>query len=210
MRRFLLGALAVACLATGAIATPALGAGTTQQTFTDIRLTHTPDRPTNLRFNSPASWTSPVNYAGGKAYLRLQIHSKPSNKLTKAGFCLWRSDGVNKWRWETCASPVVFSTAGTYYLDMGTPNNWWKLNGVWDFSKAPTESRIMFKDASNNKLLMKKWCGPHCYVGNDLAAHVPIDFTATVILVAPGARLDPPASFQGCPSTWSTECPRPV
>jgi hypothetical protein len=192
MRRLVLAALAAA-LPVLALPETASAVGS-QHTLTDATVVHTATVPTKPAFNSPANWRSPDNYADGTAYLRLQVTAKASAKPTKAQFCMWRHGAV-KHQFETCAPAITFTGPGVYKLNLGKPSSWWKKNGIWDFTKAPDKVRVMLKDVSTGKLLLSRSCGVSCYTGNDLAAHTPITFKATVVLVRQGAPFAPPPGW---------------
>jgi hypothetical protein len=197
LRRLLTAALVVAIPVLTVAPTRPAGAATVEHILTDARVLHTATVPTNPAFNSPPSWKSPVNYADGRAVLRLQVFSKPSAKLVKAQFCMWRH-GTVKHQYETCSGAVSFTGPGTYTLDMGKPSSWWKKSTGWDWTKAPDKVRVMLKDASTGRLLLSAACLPtvNCYTGNDLSAHLPIDFRATVTLTGQGTTgTDPGGSL---------------
>jgi hypothetical protein len=155
----------------------------------------------------PRDYTNP-NYAGGRAYLRLQVTSKPSNKPMQPQVCFWRH-GARRFQFETCASTkgLTFNATGTYWVDLGAPGSWWKLNGVYDWSQQASVVRIMLKDPATGTLFLSSKCGQACYSGDDLADHVPVQMTAELIMVARGATLVPPNNWRaGCPKTWSPNC----
>ena len=158
-------------------------------------------------FNSPSNWKSPTNYAAGRMYWRLEILSKPSAKSVDVQVCMWRH-GSRKWQFETCSSRLRGITkAGTYWANLGAPQNWWKKNGAWDFTKRPSVVRVMVKDSATQKLLMTSHCGSACYRGGDIGQHVPIKMNSQAIVVAQGATLQPPAKWvPECPDAWSPAC----
>lgn len=198
--------LLVAAMAAGTLvgSEAPVGAVTQQFTWFDQALVHDKDRYAEL--TSPAqvsNWTSPVNWAGGRVYMRMQITAKPSTKAVDAQVCVWR----NSFAEETCSPKHRYTSTGVQWVDLGVPNNWWKKNGTWSWASPFSPVRIMMKDAATQKLLMSSRCGASCYTGTDLANHVPISLTASAIVVAPGATLAPPSSWAGCPTAWSPACP---
>lgn len=207
-RRFVLSSLLALATAAGSLAssvTPA-SASATQFTLFDEHLVHTAEALGNPTLSSPTNWVSPVNYAQGRGFLRLEITSKPSLKPTRVQMCMWRA----RMSIETCTPGLVLSTTGVYWIDLQRPAGWWKKNANWDFNIQPEVARIMFKDAADlDQLLMSKRCGAYCYKGPDLAQHVPIGYRASVVFVAEGQTLVPPAGWSGCPGSWSPLCTSP-
>lgn len=154
----------------------------------------------------PSSYTSPVNYAGGHFYLKLDVLSKPSNKAMIPQVCMWRH-GAKKFQYETCSSTKMsFTSKGTYWIDLGAPAGWWKKAGGYDWSKQASVMRIMLKDPATKKLFLSSKCGAACYRGGDLAQHVPVQMRAELIMVPKGSTLAPPANWGGCPGSWSPRC----
>ncbi len=184
---------------------PAQAAGQ-QFTWFDQAMTHGPTKQyAQATATAPPDWTSPINYAGGRVYVRLEILTKPSAKPVAAQICIWR----NSFTEETCSGTRTFTAPGVQWVDYGTPNSWWKKDGSWSWTSPFSPTRIMLKDAATGKLLLSQNCGAGCYTGTDLAEHVPITMHAEAIVVAAGSELTPPADWTGCPNGWSTACPNP-
>jgi hypothetical protein len=158
-------------------------------------------------YNQPANYVAPVNYAGGKAYIKIVVETKPSTRLMAPLVCFWRhADGV-KFKYETCKGASNFTRTGTYYSALGTPTTWWKKGGSYDWRYPFSIGRIMLSDPANGQLFMVKKCGTHCYRGGDIGTHMPVRMTSQLIFVAQGATLAPPADWvAGCPRTWSPLC----
>ncbi len=198
-------------LALGALAvsTDAVSAASPQLTWFNGTFTATKNayaRPTDA---SPADFTSPVNYAAGRVYWRLQVTSKPSNKPMLFQICMWRhTPGKTDYRYETCSAEAAMpvSTNGTSYADLGIWRNWWTLPTGWDWTKKPDVVRIMIKDAGSKRLMMSTVCGSYCYTGSDIDQHVPITMTTSVVVVPPDGTFQAPSGWSGCPSTWGGGC----
>ena len=204
MRRFI--ALLVGLVAASLVVVSRPADAVTQQfLWYDQQVTHT-DRsyatPTQSAA-TPDNWNSPVNYAGGRVYTRFQVLSKPSTKPLDVQICVWR-DRFTK---ESCAPiGLRFSTVGTYYIDFGSPNSWWKLNGSWSWSIPFEPTRWMIKDPNTGKLMQTSNCGAYCSSPAAVNGHVPMTFDVAAVVVAAGATLDPPADWNGCPAAWSPQC----
>jgi hypothetical protein len=155
---------------------------------------------------TPSNWTSPINYAGGRVYTRFQVVSKPSSKPLDVQICAWR----NNFTIETCSyTKFRFSDEGTFYINFGAPNSWWKKNGNWSWATPFSPVRWMVKDPNTGKLMQTSSCGGACSTSAAVAGHNPMTFRVAAVVVAPGATLSPPASWTGCPASWSPSCPNP-
>ncbi len=171
--------------------------------FDSSSLSHTASKYLQPTTSGPSNWVSPTNYAAGRMYLRLEVVSRPSTKPLDVQICVWRNSYVQ----ESCSPTARLANAGgVQWIDLGSPANWWKKNGTWSWTTAFSPTRLMIKDVASGKLLMTSNCGASCYTGSDIASHVPINVKAAAIVVAPGATLQPPSSWAGCPTSWSPQC----
>lgn len=127
----------------------------------------------------PGNLVSPVNYAGGRAVLKVRVLSKPSSKRLAVQVCMWR----NNFRQETCSPKGYIVNEGSYTFNLGRPAGWWKKGG-FGWSQPYQITRIMVKDASTGRLMMNRRCGAACYRGNDLGQHVPIKMSGTLTFTA--------------------------
>jgi hypothetical protein len=161
---------------------------------------------TNLQQTASTYWEPPLNattrFTDGRAFVKISVTGKPSNKEVQPAVCFWRDEGTTRNKYETCAATngVTFTGTGTFYIDLGTPQSWWKKNGVYDWSKQASRGRIMIKNpGTSGKLLLASRCGQACYPGGleALSPHVPITMSGELIFVAKGQKL-------ACPSDWNT------
>ena len=207
MRKFVVVVVAVLAAALVVVARPAEGV-TQQFTWFDQVVTHTYNtyaQPTQST-STPASWTSPVNYAGGRVYARIHVLEKPSSKPLDLQICAWRH-GERRWQYETCTRVIPrFSSTGVLWVDFGMPNSWWYMNGVWTWSTRFDVVRLMVKDPNTGKLMQTDNCGAYCSTPSAVSGHIPLKFDAHAIVVAAGATLQPPSDWGGCPATWSPGC----
>ena len=202
MRRRLSIVVSLLLLAMGLALAPSAGADPTQFRLFDTLLTHKATTVARVNYASPSDWTSPVNYADGRAFLRLEVTKKPSELETLMQLCVWRNSFVD----EACTGYQTVATLGTYWIDFGIPSKWWKTPN-WNWTQPFDYAAIMVKDKASGELLMTgNSCGTHCYTGPDnLANHTPIVFRASMIVVAKGATLNAPG-WNTCPDTWTTTC----
>ena len=161
-------------------------------------------KASGLQQTASTYWEPPLgsttSNTNGRAYIKISVTSKPSNKTVQPAVCFWRDEGTTKNKYETCAGTnnVTFTGTGTFYIDLGTPNSWWKKNGVYDWSKQASRGRIMIKNpGTTGKLLLSSRCGEACYQGSDLNQHIPITMSSELIFVPQGEKL-------ACPSDWNT------
>lgn len=199
----LAGATVAAAVSVGGPASAA--APNRQFTLFDTTQTHQAGKYWTAPWSSPANWISPVNYAEGRAYLRMEVVSKPSSIEMWPQVCMWR----NNYTQETCARRVPIRDEGVYWADLGSIRNWWKKGSSYPLNVKPDIVRILLKDPVSKLLFNNAKCGSVCYPRGDLNQHVPVTIKATMIFVAKGSTLNPPASWTGCPASWSSECPRP-
>ncbi len=153
-------------------------------------------------------------YAQGNAYLRLEVTSKPTSIEVFPQVCFWRWDPTAecKDRWktfaETCSSQSAFSYKSTSvsYVSLGTPSKWWqKASPAWNYGLPWDAMRVLQKaeQAGSKYLLQDGSCGSACWpVAGGAAAHMPINMSGELILVAAGKAFQKPAHWTGCSAAW--------
>jgi hypothetical protein len=155
----------------------------------------------------PANLVAPTNYAGGRAYIRIVVETKPSTRTMKPMVCFWRHADGQRFKYETCRKAATFSRTGTYYTALGTPTGWWKKGGSYDWRQKASVGRIMLTDPGSGKIFMSSKCGRACYRGGDLGSHIPVRMSSQLIFVANGSSLVPPEDWVAdCPRAWSPLC----
>jgi hypothetical protein len=207
------------CLVAAAIAIPAVAASTTSAAPPDqisvwsaSGLRQTASSYWEPSLNQPADYTAPADYANGRAFIKIDVVSKPSDLAVVPLVCFWTHTEAKRFHYETCArggSDRIVTGEGAIYVDLGAPAGWWKKNGTFDWSLPPSVGRIMIKKAysTRTELLLSSKCGAACYIGDDLADHVPIEMDSELIFVKKGASLTPPTDWRTtCPADWSTLC----
>lgn len=144
--------------------------------------------------NQPANYLTPIDYANGRAHIKIRVDAKPSTRSMKAIICFWRH-GTSRFQFETCKAGPTFTKTGTYYADLGVPMSWWDKNGYYDWRKPASVGRIMLVDPATGKILMNNLCGNTCYKGVDISAHIPVKMTSQLVFVKKGAAFAPPAGW---------------
>ena len=137
---------------------------------------------------TPADWKSPVDYASGKAYVHLEVFTKPTDQPTKFQVCFEATPTYAC----TDQSPT-YTTVGV--VDWETPfSNFWSPPGESvDWSLGTKKIAIILKDTKNGKPSADN-------VGADTAAlYTPTKVHMVVTIVAPGSTYVPPMDMDGGP-----------
>lgn len=136
----------------------------------------------NLPSSVPYNLVSPVNYAQGKIYQRVQVITKPSTKTVQYGLCLFQDYIISQK--HACTSQMRFTAPGTYYSSQAMTSlyqygniNWSRyllleMLVVKDGNGAPVDTRMGFGG---------KWIG-----SPDLSLYYPMKVRYTAIIVPPG------------------------
>lgn len=173
-----------------------------QFVFIDDSLTWTKAINVQPQQQGPTNWVAPEDYIHGRAYLRYECISKPSDKEIGIHVCMWQ----DHYTLENCSGCFSYSDTNrrVYYHDMGAPAEWWKNGGKsLDWRRPFLQVTVIHKDKGcDGKLMQVEACGKACYVKNDIDLHVPITFKATIIVIAAGQKLIPPSDWQDCPKAW--------
>ena len=223
-------------LLVGALALiPATRAGAVTQQFNwwNQAVTHTANQyfQPSQTAEAPTSWVSPINYRDGRVFVRFDVTAKPTSDPFDVQICLWQAytyppdhptkpNVTDNWALETCTTSMLrITTPGVYYHDYGVPSAWWKLKFdhdsntstpplLYSWDQPPRVVRLMVKIPGTNpvKLLMTGNCGAYCATAEQVNPHVPIKANAHAVAVAKGATLEPPATWAGCPTTWTAAC----
>ena len=131
------------------------------------------------------NWRSP-DIITGDAVLQLEVLSKPTSHAVEIQVCAWRFLNGVDWSGgfqETCSPQYPFTDEmGSTTVDLGTPLNWWVLNGQpFPWELGPDVMRIMIKDAATQTLMMTDLCGGACWRGaGSVETHLPIRMRTTL------------------------------
>ena len=150
----------------------------------------------------PGNAFSPIDYVNGRVYQKVTVTSKESTRAFMPQFCIWYGGAIG-FSFETCADERFYegqpiTGPGTYYFDLGTPNGWWRLNGVYDWNQTPQRAQIMIKDFPTRQLVMSSACGAACFPG-DPSPHDQITMSVEVIFVQAGSIFQVPGNWVGSP-----------
>jgi hypothetical protein len=127
---------------------------------------------------APASWKTPVDYAGGGSiYVRFEVLERPSTLSTLANVCFETASTL------TCEPyPPPFTNKGVFTAS-GKINLFWQYS-VFDWTKKLDRVYVVLKDANENLVQ-----------GN--SQYYPTKMHVTVTVVPPGKSYVPPKSNDG-------------
>lgn len=151
----------------------------------DATYTHSAQTTTDSHYKveptaeTPADWTSPVDYATGSVHVRLEVKTKPSDAPTRFQICFEMKVNYN------CTDQVKAYTApGVYEWDTKVQGGY--RPGPVDFSQGILRTALILKDTNNVKPAPEN-------VGAETAAlYLPSDLRVTVTVVAAGSVYEPP------------------
>ena len=129
------------------------------------------------------NWTSPVNYAEGTLYYRVEIRSQPVAQNMKLQFCFWQDMNLHPNHLENCGpTNNVVGTPGTVVTWSASVAGMWKLNGVpIDWTRARDRNGVAIKNSSGQPV--SDYAGWN-WNGEDPAEWYPLDMRFTVVVVS--------------------------
>jgi hypothetical protein len=139
--------------------------------------------------SSPANWKSPVDFASGMAYVRLEVLDKPSDRKTELNICLAGMPA------KACLPYSPIYTAKGVYNFSATLSTVYGFDQV-DWTKGVSQTQFILKDETGK------------VVPGD-AQFFPTKLHVTITLVAPGETYVPPSDMKdaGMPSDASVKTP---
>jgi hypothetical protein len=173
----------IACLA--ALVSPTLAAAD-QFVAMDETWEHTPDLPdSHYRVKpsaeTPADWTSPVDYSDGTAWVYLEVQTKPTAQETKFQVCFEATP-----TYACTAQSPTYTATGTYEWPTPFSDFWSPPNEYVDWSQGVNKLANILKDTMNNKPSADN-------VGDETAAlYTPTRVRMVVTIVSAGGTYVPP------------------
>lgn len=128
------------------------------------------------------NWRTPVNYAEGTLYYRVQIRKQPQPQNMRMQFCVWQ----DRFKLENCGSQkVVRGTSGTVVTWSQPVNSMWKKGGrSIDWSRPRQRYGIAIKDSRGKPVSdYNGWR----WNGHNPNQWYPLDMRFTVVVVPKGA-----------------------
>jgi hypothetical protein len=154
-----------------------------QFTLADIGYTHARGSHYyggRLAAEVPASWRTPTDFSGGKAYVRIEVKKKPNEtQSTMYQFCLIQSQDY------TCSQYTKFSKAGIYEWSADLAR-FWQSHAAYDWGKKPSQIHLIVKDP--NQVGIDS--GSNFIGAPNTGLYLPLDIRITIWIVSKGATLD--------------------
>ncbi|VVB55281.1 Carbohydrate binding domain protein [uncultured archaeon] len=159
-----------------------------QVIFLDVTFTHNTTRKAFTPFPIPPDFpdnlVSPIDYAHGTAYQRVQVITKPSNKIVQYQHCVFQDGILANKQVCTTASKLQFSSPGTYYSNQSMTSLFQYPYISWD--RALLVQELIVKDSRGWPVddrygFSGKWIG-----SPDFSLYYPMKVRYTYIIVAPG------------------------
>jgi hypothetical protein len=138
------------------------------------------DRPPRPAANG--DWTTPVNFAEGRLYIRVEIRSQPRPKDMRLQFCMWQYD----YTLETCGKQTAMrGVPGTVVTWSQRIQDMWKKDGnPLDWKNPRQRYAVAIKNSA--KLPVSNYLGWNWH-GENPGHWYPLDMRFTVVVVAKGA-----------------------
>lgn len=138
----------------------------------------------NLPSWVPNNLVSPVNYAQGTLYQRLQVMTKPSTKNVTYQICLFQDTITASKHACSAESKLKFTSPGTYYAQQSMPSLYQYNNLVW--SRNLLIEMLVVKDANGNPVDDRYGFGGKWSGSPNLGLYYPMKVRYTSIIVPQG------------------------
>ncbi|MCM8537706.1 MAG: hypothetical protein NE334_17325 [Lentisphaeraceae bacterium] len=138
-----------------------------------------------LNKQTPKNWSSPLNYADGKVFIRFEVLEKPEgNTPTHWSLCYIANKGQNGSGYA-CASSPKYTKPGVYEITRDMKRLWQKDKVVW------TEGLKAFTLVIKGPKIEGKPAGKsHAHLQPDLDKFFPTKIRVTMVQLSKGAQLD--------------------
>jgi len=161
----------------------------------------------NLPFppNMPSNLITPIDYAHGWIYQKLEVQTKPTTKPVIFQMCIFQDEKIATKHACTAGAKLTFTTPGTYYADQSMPSLYQYGNLQWNRSLLTQIFAV--KDGNAHPIDNSYYIpGEARYFGYpDLSFYFPMQVRYTAIIVRPGGGapvwpLDNPPSITSQPA----------
>ena len=127
------------------------------------------------------NWVSPVNYAQGRFYYRVQIRSQPVAQRMKLQFCFWQDN----YTLEECGPMAnVYGSSGTQVTWSALVEDMWVKHDPIDWTRPRQTNGVAIKNSAG--LPVSDWNNWN-WNGENPDLWYPLDMRFTVVVVAKGA-----------------------
>lgn len=129
------------------------------------------------------NWTTPVNLAEGRLFIRATVRSMPTNKDMRLQFCIWQ----DRFTRETCTNtrPVSYTGSPVSFTANQAISTMWVLDPALpiDWTRARQRYAVAIKNSSGNPVSdFSDWN----WYGEDPDEWYPMDLRYTVVAVEKG------------------------
>jgi len=135
--------------------------------------------------SNPSNWTSPINYAGGTLYQRIQIISKPTTTPVRYAMCMFQDQVLAPRHACGDLSLIAFTGPGTYYSSQSM-STFYQYDTAIDWTRKPHVIMLHMTDNNNHQTdsypdFMNLWYGTPNW-----SLYYPMTLRYTAIVVPPG------------------------
>ena len=135
--------------------------------------------------SNPSSWTSPIDYAHGTLYQRVQIISKPTTTPVRYAVCMFQDQVLAPRHACGDLSKIAFTGPGTYYSSQAM-NTMYQYSTAIDWTRKPHVIMLHMTDKNNHQPdsypgFMDLWYGTPNW-----SLYYPMTLRYTAIIVPPG------------------------
>jgi hypothetical protein len=139
----------------------------------------------------PDNWRTPVNYAEGTIYMRLEVLSKPSTRGVNYQICIFQDQhSAPK---HACARYQYFTAPGLYTWSQAMTGMF--QYGNLDWTRRMLDLMLVVKDRGGNPVDDRFGFGGLWDGSPDFSLYYPMEVKFTAIVVAKGATFAPPSGW---------------
>jgi hypothetical protein len=141
----------------------------------------------------PDNWRSPVNYADGTIYMRLEVLSKPSANGVNYQICIFQDQHASAN--HACARYQFFTAPGLYTWSQSMPTLF-QFNNL-DWTRRMLDTMLVVKDKDGDPVDDRYGFAGAWEGSPNFSLYYPMEVKFTAIVVRQGGTFAPPAG-------WST------
>lgn len=132
----------------------------------------------------PSNLVSPVDYAHGTLYQRLQVFTKPSSNTVKYQFCIFQDQIITSKHACSDQEGLVFTNPGTYYDNQNMVTLFQYNNISWD--RSLLKELLAIKDKNGIPIDDRYGWNGLWYGSPNFDLYYPMNVRYTAIIVPPG------------------------
>jgi hypothetical protein len=147
----------------------------------------------------PANWRTPIDYAGGRIHMRLEVRSKPSANAVNYQVCIFQDQHSSDK--HACARYQKFTALGTYLWDQDLPSIYQYAKIDW--TRAMLDTMLVVKDGAGNPVDDRYGFAGAWEGSPNFSLYYPMEVRFSAVVVAKGSVFQPPA-------WWTSTAPSPT